>query len=139
MYEFLTSATTSLMTTINTHPEFTFLLKIIVLLMVFYKCEMLNRFIQTNHSPLSCLLKNLAVKDESSLKIISNDFFVHYQKSVTSMLELLISNSAKFKQPVAEWVFAVPLLHFMIKKCSKAYEQLEGMSWDHDNSTRQVN
>ena len=135
MYEFLTSTIANLMTTIKTNPGFTFVMKILVLLIIFFKCEMLNRFSQANHSAISYLLKNLAVKDESSLQIISTGFFVHYQKSIQRVLEALISNSVKFKQPVIEWMFAIPLLHFVVKKC-KPYEQLEGMTWDHDDLTK---
>ena len=124
------------MTTINTYPKITFLLKIIVLLMIIFKCKMLNRFIQANRSTISYLLKNLAVKDESSLNIIGTGFFVHYQKSITDILELLIGSCVKLKQPMAEWIFAVPLLHFVTKRC-QPYEQLEGITWD-DNLIRRV-
>ena len=137
MYEFLSSAAATLLTKIKDYPGFTILMKILVLLMIFFKCRMLSDFSQTNHPVISCLLKNLAVKDESSLKIISTDFFIHYQKMIKDVLELLISNCVKLKPPVAEWIFAVPMLHFVMQKC-KPFEQLEEMTWNHDNLTRQV-
>ena len=137
MYEFLTSAAESLLNSLNSYPGFTVLLKVLVLSIIFYKCRMLARFSQENRLAVSYLLKNLAIKDDSSLKIISTEFFVHYQKPIKQLLELLIGNSVKLKPPVSEWIFAVPLLHFAMDKC-KPYGQLEGMTWDHDNLTRQV-
>lgn len=134
MYEFLTSTSVSLMSTINASSNLTFLQKVLVLLVIFYKCKMLDHFSQTNHPAIKCFLKNLGVNDGSCL---STEFFVHYQKSIAEVLRILISNSVKLKPPTAEWIFAVPLLHFMMNKC-KPYEQLKGMTWDHDNSARRV-
>ena len=139
MYEFLTSSASSLVKTMASHPRFSGLVKVLVLLMLFYKCEMLDKFSSSklNHYNLRNLLQNLAVRDESTYQLISTKFLDHYHKSVKEMLDKLIGNAVKFKPPIAEWIFAVPLLHFVLKKC-KPFEQLEGTSMDYDDLTKQV-
>lgn len=134
MYKFLTSMVSSLVETIFAHPSSCFLVKILVLLMIFYKCEMLTSFSssKTQWSTLCSLLRNLAIEDESSCQILSADFVIHYAKSIGEILEILIGNAVKLNPPITEWIFAVPLLHFVTKYC-KPYEQLEGISWDYDS------
>lgn len=90
---------------------------------------------KSNRSVISHLFLYLAIKDESSCQIIGADFFIHYQNSFKDTLDMLIGNAVKFKPPITEWIFAVPLLHFMMKKC-KPYEPLRGLSWEFDDFTR---
>lgn len=139
MCEQLTSAVESLINTITKHPKSNFLLKIIVLLVIFFKCRILANFSsdKANHFYLSFLLQNLVVKDESSFNIISAKFFVHYQTSILELLDILISNAVKFKPTIPDWIYAVPLLHFVMKKC-KPWDQLQGTTWDCDYITKQV-
>ena len=134
MYEFLTSMAASLVKTMLTHTSSCFLAKILVLLMIFYKCEMLTRFSssKTHCYTISNLLQNLAIKDELSCQIVSADFVIHYAKSIGEILDTLIGNAIKFNPSITEWIFAVPLLHFVMKNC-KPYEQLEGISWDYND------
>ena len=137
MYEFLTSVAMLLVKTIITHPDSCFLAKILVLLMSFYKCLMLDRFSSSEAccDTISSLLQNLAIKDESSCQIVSADFVILYAQSIGEILDTLIGNAIKFSPPITEWIFAVPLLHFVMKNC-KPYEQLEGISWDYNDSTK---
>ena len=136
MYELLTSVVESLNNTITTHSGSTFLLKIIVLLVIFNECKILAKFSshEANRLTISILLKNLVDK-ESSFRIISTDFFVHYQNSILEVLDTLITSAVEFKPPIAEWIYAVPLLHFVMKKC-KPFEQLQGTTWDCDYMTK---
>ena len=134
MYEFLMSMAGSLVETIYAHPSSCFLAKILVLLMIFYKCEMLTRFSSSKayfHTQCS-LLRNLAIQDESSCQVLSADFVIHYAKSIGELVEMLIGNAIKSNPPITEWIFAVPLLHFVMKNC-KPYEQLERISWDYND------
>ena len=139
MYEFLTSMTASLVKTMATHSSSCFLAKILVLLMSFYKCGMLVRFSssRTHRYTISSLLQNLAIKDEVSCQIVSADFVIHYAKSIEEILEALIGSAIKFNPPITEWIFAVPLLHFVMKNC-KPYAHLEGISWDCNDSKKLV-
>ena len=139
MYEFLTSRATSLVTTMANYPRFCGLVKVLVLLIIFYKCELLNKFssVKQNRFNIVKLLQNLAVKDQPSYQLISTNFLSHYHKSVEDILKILIGNAVKFSPPIIEWIFAVPLLHFVHKKC-RPFEQLEGTSIDFDDSARQV-
>ena len=140
MYKFLISTAESLNETINVNPMSCFLPKVLVLLVIFYKCDMLAGFSsnKSNRSIISYLLRNLAIKDQSSYQIIDAKFFIHYQKSFKEILATIIERAAKFNPPIAEWIFAVPLFHFMMRKCIP-YEQLGGLSEDFDDClTRQV-
>ena len=137
MYEFLTSTAASLANTIIDHPGSSFLVKSLVLLMIFYKCEMISKFVSGKNisSILGVLLKSLAVKDESTCQVISCDFVVHYTKSIVEILGKLISGAIKCIPPITEWIFAVPLLHFVQGNC-KPYAQLEGISWDYNDPSK---
>ena len=137
MYEFLTSMAASLVETIYAHPNSCFLAKILVLLMIFYKCEMLTRFTssRTYWYTTSSLLRNLAIQDESSCQILSADFVIHYAKSIGIILDTLIGSAVRSNPPITEWIFAVPLLHFVMKNC-RPNEQLEGISWDYNDSQK---
>ena len=136
MYEFLISMASLLVKT-HCHPSSCFLAKILVLLMSFYKCGMLARFSsnRTHWYTISSLLRNLAIKDQSSCQIVSADFVIHYAKSIGEILEALIGSAIRFSPPITEWIFAVPLLHFVMKNC-KPYEQLESISWDYNDSKK---
>ena len=139
MYQILTFFTTSLLKTMTGNPRAYFLAKLLALLLIFYKCKLLASFCTHKFHRLTIcgILKNLAVKDDSTFKILGSEFFVNYQKSVGDVLTMLITNAVKCSPPITEWIFAVPMLHFMTKKC-KPFEQLVGLSWNYADSTRQV-
>ena len=141
MYQILTFFATSLHKTMTDNPRAYFLVKILALLLIFYKCRLLDSFCSRNlkvHRLTICgILQNLAVKDVSTFKIVESEFFINYQKSIGEVLDKLITNAVKCSPPIAEWIFAVPMLHFMTKKC-KPFEQLVGLSWNYADSTRQV-
>ena len=121
------------------HPRFCGLVKVLVLLIIFFKCELLNKFSSNklNRYNISHLLQNLAVKDQSSYQLIVANFLNHYLKSIEEILDKLIGNAVKFNPPIIEWIFAVPLLHFVLNKCTP-FEQLEGTSWEYDDLKKQV-
>ena len=131
------SMAASLIKTMLIHPKSCFLAKILVLLMSFYKCGMLDRFSsnKTHWYTITSLLRNLAIKDASSCQIVSADFVIHYAKCIGEILDTLISNAIKFNPPITEWIFAVPLLHFVMKNC-QPYEHLKGISWDYNDSKK---
>ena len=135
MYKFLTSVAESLVKKIiAANSDSCFFIKNLVLLLIIYKCEMLADFSsdKTNHSTMQSLLKNLAIKDKSSCQILSADFVIHYTNLIVKILDTLIGNAIKFSPPITEWIFAVPLLHFVMKEC-EPYRQLKGVSLDDPN------
>ena len=113
----------------DTYPKSCFLVNDLVLLMIFYKCEMLSKFSSdtANHYTIRSLLQNLAIKNESSCQIVSSAFLTHYEESFGVILDILIDNAVKFNPPITEWIFAVPLLHFVTKRCVP-HQQLKGIS-----------
>ena len=139
MYEFLTSTAALLVKAIIAQPESSFLVKVLVLLMIFYECEMIARFSssKTHSSTISNLLKNLAIKDECTCEVVAADFVIHYAKPIEEILEKLIGSAVKCNPSITEWIFAVPLLHFVGKNC-KPYERIEGLSWDNSILTKLV-
>ena len=137
MYEFLTSTAALLVKTIFDHPGYSFLVKSLVLLIIFYKCEMITKFLSGKNisSILGVFLKSLAIKDKSTCQVISNNFVVHYTKSIEEIIGKLITSASKYNPPITEWIFAVPLLHFVKENC-KPYVQLEGISWDYNDPSK---
>ena len=131
MYDFLTSGAVLLVDTIIANPSICFLVKILVLLMIFYKCDMLHRFSSnaTNRAVLSSLFRNLAIKDDLSCQVVSSNFVISYQKSISEVLDMLIGNAVNLTPPITEWIFSVPLLHFVMKNCAPN-EQAEEITWD---------
>ena len=137
MYEFLTSTAALLVKTIFDHPGSSFLVKSLVLLIIFYKCEMIAKFLSSKNisSILGVFLKSLAIKDKSTCQVISSNFVVHYTKSIGEIIGKLITSASKYNPPIAEWIFAVPLLHFVKENC-KPYAQLEGIGWDYNDTSK---
>ena len=131
MYEFLTSGAESLVNTIIANTSLCFLVKILVLLMIFYKCDMLHRFSSNaaNRTVLSSLFRNLAIKDNLSCQVVSSNFMISYQKSISEVLDILIGNAVKLTPSLTEWIFSVPLFHFVNKNCVPN-EQPEEITWD---------
>jgi len=131
----------SLSKTMISYPKSSYLVKILVLLIIFCQHKMLAAFSsnKANRSTICSLLLNLAIKDKLSCQVISSDFFIHYHKHIEEALDILIADAVKrFTPPITEWMFAVPLLHFMMKNCLP-FEQLQSMRWDYDDHTsRQV-
>jgi len=122
----------NLVKTISSYPDCSFVVKVLVLLIIIFKCSKLRRFSlsEANYPILKSLFRNLAIKDNLSYQSIST-LITNYQKSIMEILDILTINVTKFKPPITEWIFAVPLLHFAMKKC-KPFGHLEKMSWDFD-------
>ena len=122
----------SLIAAITTHPDKHFIVEVLVLLLIIFKCNMLYNFSssETNRDIMSILLQNLAIKDGSAYQIVSSSLFITYEKSVGDILNMLISNAVnKYIPPITAWIFTVPLVHFLMKKCVP-FDHLQRISWD---------
>jgi len=137
MYQHLGFATQSLVTTITTWPDYSFFSRILILLMIYYKCKMLSTFCNdnANQSLLRSLLQYLAV-DKSSYEEAHEKIFGFYNQSIEEILQILLGAAALNRPPLKEWIFAVPLVHLLTKQC-RPFEELQSViSWDFDKRTQ---
>lgn len=132
MYDILIYVAESLIKNIDVITDCQFLMKTFVLLMITFKCKKIISFSsnEKNRHIVSTFLRKLAIKDDSSYKVLSTILSTNCEKSFNEILEFLISNAInKFNPPITEWIFAVPLIHFMMKKCNP-FDPFQRLSWD---------
>ena len=136
MYQYLGFATHSLVSTINAWPDYSFFIRILILLMIYYKCKMLSKFCNdvANQFLLSGLLQNLAVDKSSYEEAVEKIFNAHHH-SIEEILKLLFKGAVQYRPPLKEWIFAVPLMHLMTKQCHP-FEELQIVSWNFDQKTQ---
>ena len=135
MYQLLLVVAKSLHTSITEDPKQPSLITVLTLLMIYYKCMLLEKFSAGggNHDIIVTLFQSLTI-DYSSYQEACDKLLIHYKKSVLQILDIMIFNAiTKFKQPIAEWIFAVPLIHFLSEQC-KPFEVLHTISWDFNKS-----
>ena len=135
MYRLLLTATESLHISITEDPKQPCLIKVLTLLMIYFKCILLDKFSSdsSNHDFIATLFRNLAI-DHSSYQEAYDKLLFKYKKSVLQILDIMIVNATtKFEQPVMEWVFAVPLIHLLTEQYNPS-EGLQSLSWDFNKS-----
>ena len=131
MYSIVQDVTTSLTNEVVACSDI-YLLKVLVLLMIIFKCNQLFSFTLDvkNRVLIQHLLRKLAIKDDKSCQVVNTKLFATYETALEKTLNTFITNAvSKFVPPITEWIFAVPLLHFMKRKCAP-FEQLDMTSWD---------
>ena len=135
MYQLLLTVTKSLLISIREDPKQPCLIKVLTLLMIYFKCILLEKFSadSSNCDFIATLFRNLAI-DHSSYQEAYDKLLFQYKKSVLQILDIMIVNAAtKLEQPVMEWVFAVPLIHLLTEQY-KPFEVLHSLSWDFNKS-----
>ena len=136
MYDSLLDVTRSLVTErINVNPNATCFIEVLILLMIYYKCSLLTRFCsdKSNQYWLRNLLGHLVI-DESYFQEGNQKFLLNYKKSVVDILTIAID---KCSPHISEWIFAVPLMHFITEQC-QPYEELESIIWGQDDLRRKT-
>ena len=136
MYQLLLTVTKSLHISITKDPKQSCLIKVFTLLMMYFKCMLLDKFSadNSNRDFIVTLFRSLTI-DHSSYQKSCDQILNHYQKSVLQILDTMIGNAiTKFKQPIAEWIFAVPLIHFLSNQ-SKPFGVLHLIPWDFSELT----
>jgi len=140
MYQYLGFVTRSLVTMITAWPDYSVFIRILILLMIYYKCKLLSDFCNdgANQSLLSSLLQNLVV-DKSSYEEGVEKIFKFYRQPIEEILKILFKAAVQNRTPLKEWIFAVPLMHLLTKQCCP-FEDLQSVdSWDFDQKPqRQV-
>ena len=136
MYQCLRIVTQSLVTMITAWPDYSVFIRILILLMIYYKCKMLSDFCNdgANQALLSSMLQNLVVDKPSYEEAHEKIFSTHHQ-SIEAILKILFRTAAQYWAPLKEWIFAVPLIHLLTKQCHP-FEELQSDSWDLDQKTK---
>ena len=132
METWLILATHSLTNNIKKQPTKCYLNNILCLLIIYFKLEMLNDFCsKSEHTELvTILLRNLAVDSSSVLKSEVLKFKVYDKLSLQSLLNF-INKAIKFHPFLTEWIFAIPLVHFLMGQ----HTNLNNVAWNEDPST----
>ena len=134
MYQLLLFVTDSLFTNITSNPNQSYLIKMLTLLLIYFKCTLLDKFSANsgNHGLIITLLRNLAING-SSYQEACYKVFIHDKESVLQALDIMIVNVTKLTPPVTEWIFAVPLMHLLSELC-QPFGVLQSISWDFSKS-----
>ena len=135
MYQQLLAATKSLHSSITEDPKQPCLIRVLTLLMMYFKCMLLDKFSAngSNRDFIVTLFRSLTI-EYSSYQEACDKLFIHYKKSVLDILDIMIGNAiTTFEQPITEWIFAVPLIHLLSEQC-KPFEVLHSISWDFSKS-----
>jgi len=132
MYQYLRTITSSLMNKTTNWPDHSVLIKVLTLLMIYHKCELLSDFCsdQSNSAMIQKLLRNLVV-DKLSYEAVYDKMLTTYPKPIEKILHLLLKTANNYYPPMIEWTFAVPLLHFLTKQCNP-HEELQTINWNSD-------
>ena len=133
MYQCLRIVTQSLVTMITAWPDYSVFIRILILLMIYHKCKMLYDFCKdvANRALLSSMLQNLAV-DKSSYEEAREKIFSTHHKSIEAILQILFSTASQRRIPIKEWIFAVPLIHFLTNQCHP-FEELQSINREFDH------
>ena len=104
---------------------------ILSLLIIFYKLGFLVDFCnnQENTRLVSPLLHCLTVDKllfENSVRPLWNSF----DKLLPYSILTVVKGAVNFNPPLPEWIFAIPLVHFLTKLC-EPFEILHSIEWDH--------
>ena len=134
MYQLLLSVTKSLFINITGDPNQSYLIKVLILLLIYFKCTLLDRFSAdiSNRDLIITLIRNLAI-DDSTYREACNRLCIHDKESVLQILDIMIVNTTKFEPPITEWIFAVPLMHLLSEQC-EPFEVLQSISWNFSKS-----
>ena len=131
MYQLLLTATKSLHSSITEDPKQPCLIRVLTLLIMYFKRMLLDKFSadSRNRDFIVTLFRSLTI-DHSSYQKACDKILNHYQKYVLQILDIMIGNAiTKFEQPIAEWIFAVPLIHFLSNQ-SEPCGVLHSIPWD---------
>jgi len=134
MKTWLASVVQTLFDLIKQSPEKSFLQNTLCILVIHFKLKMLTDFCASSSNAvyLSDMLRNMGVdklKYEATVKLLWDK----YADVLVDSVSFPINGAIKHKPPITEWIFAIPLLYFLKRKCTPP-EPLKTIEWD-DNTT----
>lgn len=128
MESWLIMATNSLTVNINNQLTKCYIKNILCLLIIFCKLNMLNELCKLQETGI--LLQNLAVSSSSVLETEVKVFQLTYGKWFLESIVKYINVIINFQPSLTEWIFAVPIVHYLMGQNSK----LNSVEWDTDPS-----
>lgn len=132
METWLILATNSLTDNIQNQPTKSYFKNILCLLTIYFKLNMLDDFCRkaehTTH--IGILLRNLTVDSSSVLKAEVKSFWNNYGQTFQELLVNFINKVIHFHPTMIEWIFAVPLVHMLMRK----HNNLNNVEWKDDPS-----
>jgi len=124
------NVTSSLVKTINEHTDTNFSNESLVLLLIYHKCKMLPKLLESSNRPFMTVLLKSLVLDKSSYdsnKILFSEFGSAIEKLFQAVIQSAI--------PLSEYVYAVPIVHLVTEQCNP-FETLQSTSWDFNEATK---
>ena len=130
MKAWLASVVQTLVDQIKQSPEKSFLQNSLCVLVIYFKLKMLTDFCANSNNVvhMSDILRNMGVdqlKYEATVKVLWNK----YRDVLVESVSFLITCAIKHKPPITEWIFAIPVLFFLKRKCTPP-EPLKIIGWD---------
>ena len=131
MYQLLVNVTSTLCVNITSNSNQSYLIKVLVLLIIYFNCGLLDRFSSdiNNQQFVVTLLQNLSI-DSLTYQEAYDNILVYYKQHVLQLLDTLLVNTNKF---VSEWIFVVPIIHLLSEQY-KPFDVLQSISWDFSKS-----
>jgi len=115
---------------IKQSPEKSFLQNTLCILVIHFKLMMLTDFCTNcdNAVYLIDMLRSMGVdklKYEATVKYLWDK----YANVLVDSVSFLINGAIKQKPPITEWIFAIPVLYYLKRKCIPP-EPLKTIEWD---------
>ena len=129
-YARMRNVTSSLVKKINEHTDTNFSNESLVLLLIYHKCKMLSKFLESSNRPFMTVLLKSLVLDKSSYD--SNKIlFSEFGSAIEELFQVVIQSAI----PLSEYVYAVPIVHLVTEQCNP-FETLQSTSWDFKEATK---
>jgi len=128
----LTTQVDTLVENIKTSPKQSFLQNILAILMIYQKMMMLGDFCYNSENAIymSFMLRNMGV-DTSTFQHTVNLMWDKYKEWLFNSISFLINCAIKCRPLLTEWIFAIPILYFLKRKCIPPKPLIE-IHWDID-------
>ena len=130
MKTWLVSVIQILVDLIKQSPEKFLLQNILCVLVIHFKLKMLTDFcVNPNNAVyMSDILRSMGI-DKSKYEATVKLLWDKYSNVLVDSVSFLINSAINHKPPITEWIFAIPVLYFLRRKCSPP-EPLKAIEWD---------
>ena len=104
---------------------------VLCVLIIYSKLNFLVEFCshKENAYSMRCLLYNMII-DESSFENNVKPLWNYYTDLLPNSIITIVKEAINFSPPLAEWIFAIPLVHLLKEQC-KPFSVLGSIEWEH--------
>ena len=78
---------------------------------------------------MKCLL-HMIIVDDSLFENSVRPLWIHYTNALPNSILTIIKGAINFPSALAEWIFAIPLVHFLEEQC-KPFDKLHSIEWEY--------